>query len=249
VGSGEATDRGAAGSGGVRRWVLWAALASALLALLAAAGVYESLGEDDDLAAYDRPVLDFFATHRLAWLTPIVAAFTRVGSAPVLSVVLLALVGWLCWRRRTLYPLLVLGGAAVASVVLTVVLKTALDRSRPPYELAVPPFETSGSFPSGHTLNSTALVLVLCYLLVRLTRPRWLHAVAVVVGLAYILAMGVSRLYLGAHWLTDVVSGWALGAMLAALAVVVDRLLLRRTPARVLAPGRRGLLAGPGNLT
>ncbi|WP_147391631.1 phosphatase PAP2 family protein [Galactobacter valiniphilus] len=226
--------------GGGKRWVLWLAVTAAVLSVVAAVGIYESLGEEDDLAAYDRPVLDFFALHRLSWLTPAVAAFTRIGSAPVLSVILLLLVGILCWRRRSLYPLLLLAGAAAASVLLTVALKNALDRPRPPYELAVPPFETSGSFPSGHTLNSTALALVLCYLMLRFSRPRPLKLVAIGVALIYIAAMGVSRLYLGAHWLTDVVSGWALGLLVAALAVVVDRLLLWRAPAVIVAPPAPG---------
>ena len=245
-GQGGQLTSGGARLGRPRRGVLWAALAVAAAAAVIAAGVYESLGEDDDLAAYDRPVLDFFATHRLAWLTPLVAAFTKVGSAPVLSVLLLLLVGALCWRRRTLYPVLALGGAAAASVLLTVLLKNALDRPRPPYELAVPPFESSGSFPSGHTLNSTALVLVLVYLFWRFGVGRRLAVLATVLGLLYIAAMGLSRLYLGAHWLTDVVSGWALGVMVAALAVAVDRLLLRRTPAVIVAPpAARAGGAGP----
>jgi undecaprenyl-diphosphatase len=75
----------------------------------------------------------------------------------------------------------------------------------------VPPFESSPSFPSGHTLNATVILGLTAYLLVIwLRRKRW-RAVTVVVATVLVAAMGLSRVFLGHHWFTDVVAGWTIG--------------------------------------
>ena len=225
-------------------------LAIALAAVMLAAGVEDAMSEDEHLALWDVPVLRFFAEHRAAWLTPWVAGFTRVGSSPVLAPLLVLAAGLLSWRRRDAYPFLLLAVTAAGSVAGTVLLKGWLGRPRPPYDLAVPPWETSGSFPSGHTLNSTALALVLLALLLRSLPPRGRSArrrvlawVACLGMALYVAAMGCSRLYLGAHWFTDVVAGWLLGFAWAAFVLAVEAWWRGARGAR----GReRAVLGGPG---
>jgi undecaprenyl-diphosphatase len=116
--------------------------------------------------------------------------------------------------------------AALGSLAMTIAGKDLVARARPPQALAVPPFESSPSFPSGHTLNATVLTGVAVYLVLRrIDSPRG-RAVVVGAGALFVLTMGLSRVFLGHHWLTDVVAGWALGLAWAAVVVTAHRLHL-----------------------
>ena len=93
-------------------------------------------------------------------------------------------------------------------------------------ELAVPPLESSPSFPSGHTLNATVVVGVLAYLLlIRLVRPAARVAVLLAAS-GFVLAMGLSRVYLGHHWLSDVVAAWLFGLGWLAVVVTAHRVMV-----------------------
>ena len=85
----------------------------------------------------------------------------------------------------------------------------------------MPPYETSMSFPSGHSLNALVIVGILAYLLIRhfWDRSWWLKVLIIVLAAVYAISMGLTRVYLGHHWLTDVLAAWVLG--LAWLAVVI----------------------------
>lgn len=100
----------------------------------------------------------------------------------------------------------------VGALLITVVGKDVTGRARPPQALAVPPFEVSASFSSGHTLNATVLAGLAAYLLLIVTRRWWLGILGVVLAFGYAATMGLSRVWLGHRWLTDVVAGWLLGA-------------------------------------
>jgi undecaprenyl-diphosphatase len=129
--------------------------------------------------------------------------------------------------------------AAAGSLAMTTVGKHLIGRSRPPRELAVPPFESSPSFPSGHTLNATVIIGVLIYLwLLHLTTAR-ARAWAVAMGAFFVVSMGLSRVYLGHHWLTDVIAGWLIGLGWLAAVITAHRLHLtvrrRREAARAVS--------------
>lgn len=101
---------------------------------------------------------------------------------------------------------------AFGSVCISVAGKELVGRERPPRVLAVPPYEFSPSFPSGHTVSATAIMVVTAYLLVMWLAQTWARVVAVVLCGGYAFTMGLSRVYLGHHWLTDVVAGFGVGA-------------------------------------
>jgi membrane-associated phospholipid phosphatase len=109
---------------------------------------------------------------------------------------------------------------------MTSVGKAIVGRVRPPLTAAVPPYEYNFSFPSGHALNSTVIVGMVIYLLVRRLRTRWARAAAVIAGIIWPLAMGLSRVFLGHHWLTDVIFASLLGAAWLALVIISNRLFL-----------------------
>ena len=215
-----------------------------LSALLVAVLAYAVMASGWAPAHLDHPLLDWIAAHRIGWLTPAVAAFTKIGDTVGLGLVLAICTGLLAWRRRTWWPWVVMVVAAAGSVLLTVVLKDVIARPRPPHELAVPPFETSGSFPSGHTLNATALTLVLIYLVLRWPVRHTARIALLVVAVAFPLIIAATRLYLGAHWLTDVIAGMALGLAWACAVIAWDRRMLAR--ARLAAGAGNQAEAEPG---
>jgi membrane-associated phospholipid phosphatase len=107
------------------------------------------------------------------------------------------------WRSRT--PLILMIIAVAGSLTFTNVGKAIVGRPRPPLSDAVPPYEHAFSFPSGHTLNSTVIAGMVAYLVAsRLTSGLGI-AVCIVLAIVSAAAMGFSRIFLGHHWLTDVI--------------------------------------------
>ena len=100
----------------------------------------------------------------------------------------------------------------------------------------MPPYEYAFSFPSGHTLNSTVIAGVVAYLLLRRLTTTWARTLTVVLAVVWAVVMGLSRVFLGHHWLTDVAFAWLLGSAWLALIITAHRLFLtirrRRQDAR-----------------
>lgn len=196
-------------------------------ALTTAAGaVYDAVVEADGVAVLDHPALAAAKAARTPLLNTLVQAFTTLGGGvgmPVLAT-LVALGLVLAWRQWT--PILLIAATAAGSLTLTVVGKAVVGRMRPPLADAVPPYELTASFPSGHSLNSVALAGIVAYLLVRRQRRRRARVVTVLFAVLFAGAMGLSRVYLGHHWLTDVLVAWALGLGWLTVVITGHRLLL-----------------------
>jgi undecaprenyl-diphosphatase len=227
----------------------WTMLVTLLVAGLVVVGltalsseVYSSVTDDGELAGLDQPVLDAAVATRTPFNQTALTVFTDIGGPVGMPILASALVALMVWRWKSWSPLVLTLAAAAGSLAMTTVGKHLIGRSRPPRELAVPPFESSPSFPSGHTLNATVIIGVLVYLwLLHLTtqRARWW---AVGAGALFVISMGLSRVYLGHHWLTDVIAGWLLGLAWLTVVVTAHRLHLtirrRRERARTDPAGR-----------
>jgi len=214
--------------------------ALAVLATVASAGIYDGVEDGEGVTALDRPVLDWAMSWRTPLFDDVVTAYTNLGGTRLMVPIVLLAAGllWWWWRRPT--PAILLAIAAAGSLLMTVVGKHLVGRVRPPQELVVPPFESSPSFPSGHTLNSWVLWILIGYLVAIRTNSRPLTVVAPVLATVLAMAMGLSRVYLGHHWLTDVLVGWTLGAAWLAVIITGHRLALtvrRRTSGSPKAPG------------
>jgi membrane-associated phospholipid phosphatase len=107
-----------------------------------------------------------------------------------------------------------------------VVGKDLVGRARPPQAYAIPPYETSPSFPSGHTLNSTVIASLVAYLIVLHVTSILVRILAIVLAVGWFVAMGLSRVFLGHHWLTDVIAGWTLGLAWVAVVIGAHQLFL-----------------------
>jgi undecaprenyl-diphosphatase len=169
--------------------------------------------------AHDDPrVLAFVAGHRTPWLTSFARVLTWLGSAFVLwPVVILAGLGLWRWRRQWLpavLPALALAGAGAWSVLI----KVLVGQPRPPVSLWLGTFH-SWSYPSQHATQALATwgMLALMLMAGRSARARALLAAGAVL-IAFVV--GLTRLYLAAHWMTDVLGGWALAGVWDCLLII-----------------------------
>jgi undecaprenyl-diphosphatase len=184
-------------------------------ALVGAGWAFGALLQDvlarDELQRVDRPVAVFFVRHREAWLTRSLQDLSNLGSIRILLPLLLVVgVGWRL-RRRTWRPLVLLAGAFAGADLAFNAVKELVRRPRPPAVILLKPV-TGPSFPSGHATQAVAVYGMLAALVAAAT-PRWGRKVAAWAAAVVIAGLvGLSRLYLGAHWLTDVLAGFALGA-------------------------------------
>ncbi len=150
-----------------------------------------------------------------AWLEEAMRDMTALGSTSVLTFVTLAAAGFLAISRKRHAAMLVIG-AVVSGVLLSHALKLGFARPRPdlvPHGAAV----YTPSFPSGHAMLAAVTYLTLGVLLARTLAGQVEKVFVLGVALLLTAAVGVSRVYLGVHWPSDVLAGWALGASWALL--------------------------------
>lgn len=204
-----------------RRVVIVAACAIVFLTLL------EDVLEGD-LIRLDEAAYVLIVEHlRAGWLTPIMESISALASPVILMVMLLLIVAFAPGRRP---------GACCALnlalvVVLNQVLKFIVQRPRPEgFRLTA---ETGFSFPSGHSMVAMAFFGLLIWMVWRYERDRAVRIGCSVALAVLIVAVGVSRIYLGVHYASDVVAGFCASlAWLAFYTRVVAPLFLGETPSR-----------------
>lgn len=168
-------------------------------------------------------------------LDALMDAATFLGSSPVLAAVVgLAVVLLVVRRRRVEAVFIVI--ALVGTLVLNDGLKLLFQRQRPGFDWAEVWPETG--FPSGHSMNSFVVYLAIVLVIWRL-RGRRVGIVALVLAIVLAVSVGISRIYLGAHWLSDVIGGYLAGALWLLLLVAAWALVsrLRRGSDHDAAPG------------
>lgn len=191
---------------------------------LLSAEVYNSVVDQDGVSGLDKPALQLAKEYRNPGLDSAVTAFTNIGGGIGMPILASLLVAWLIYVSRSWRPLILVGGAAAVSITATSVGKTLLGRTRPDHIDAVPPFEFSPSFPSGHTLNTTVVIGIVVYLVCLEFRKTSARTWVITAGAVFIIAMGLSRVFLGHHWLTDVMAAWLIGAAWVGVVILAHRL-------------------------
>jgi len=129
---------------------------------------------------------------------------------------------WLVWRRHARWTALWLVATCALGTLVQQVLKAAVGRERPVWP---DPVDTAhfAAYPSGHALTATVVCGLLLWLLHRYGVGGALWGLALAVAALSVVGVGLTRIWLGVHWPSDVLGGWVLGAALVALAVLVHR--------------------------
>lgn len=190
-----------------------------LLMAVAAWGFMKIAGEvlEDDARAVDLWILHLLRTgeNKLTpigpqWLQEVMRDLTALGSPAVLTLAVITVWGYLVMARQRVMSWLALG-SALGGVLVAYSLKSLFSRARPDafFHAAL----ASGySFPSGHAMMSAIVYLTMAALIARLAPRTRLRLYVITVALLITGLVGLSRVYLGVHWASDVVGGWAAGA-------------------------------------
>lgn len=189
-------------------------LCSLVLLILVAAEWHPLLSVDGDVSR---------TTHRWAVADPDVTQAFRILTDwvwdPLTMRLLCAAVAlWLVWRRAAWLTAAWLVTVSAVGTALQQGLKAALGRERPVW---TDPVDSAhyAAYPSGHALTATVVLGLLLWLLHRHGAGPVLWRTAMSVALVSVVGVGLTRVWLGVHWPTDVVGGWLMGAMLVSLAI------------------------------
>ncbi|MBN0047236.1 phosphatase PAP2 family protein [Streptomyces actuosus] len=139
--------------------------------------------------------------------------YVVLGQRGPTAVMVAAWLGWRSWRQHTLRPLLTLGASLLLLNVTVGAAKLGMGRLGPHYATVIGSNEMGlggDIFPSGHTANAVVTWGILAYLASTPRARRWLSALSAVTA----LGVGMSTVYLGTHWLSDVLLGWAAGLLI-----------------------------------
>lgn len=234
-----------------RQWLFWGTLA---VYLVIVAGVLASTW----LVTFDWQVMFFRPYKQWPSIHAFLDYFVVLGQRGPTAVAVAAWLGWRCWRQRNLHPLLVLGASLLLLNMTVGAAKIGMGRLGPHYATAVGSNEMwlgGDIFPSGHTANAVVTWGVLAYLATTSLRRRTLSVIAALGA----LGVGMTTVYLGTHWVSDVLLGWAAG-LLVLLALpwiepgiiwVEDRLMgiILRLWLRLRPDSLRGPLPAPAGLS
>lgn len=203
-----------------------------VVAVVAAALVWYGVAHHTGLARDDLAATHWAVAHRTAPVSVVMRTATRLAgtAGSVALAVLLAL--WL--RRRTrawAWPAILLGAMA-AQALLAAGLKILTARPRPPLALELGAPARTFAFPSGHTLAGGTLALTVALAVAATTAHRLVRVLAGAVAVGAMALVAASRIYLGYHWLTDVVASGLLAVAITALCAVLAAML----------PGTRSVL-------
>ena len=204
---------------------IWLGLAIVfLLAVVIFGKVLDGYLDKDGLMMLDRPINQLVIGLRRPLLDKFMLLVTLTGNwqmivwGSLLGAVLLII----AQKRRYLMALIL---SNVSAIIILGMAKNLIGRDRPPIENALI-LEHGFAFPSGHSYFAVAFYGLLTYFWVRHFYQKWTRMGVFILGSSYILLLGLSRIYLGVHWTTDVLGALSLGV--ASLAVIVAYIEYKR---------------------
>ena len=171
---------------------------------------------EGETLAFDKKILQAFRSPDdpsqpigPVWVTSALLDLTALGGPTVLALVVLAVIGFLVLQARY-WTAFFIFMTAVSGEIVSVAMKGVFSRPRP----SIAPHlreAFSSSFPSGHAMQSAIVYLTLGTILMRVAEKRVTKIYCLAMAMLLTLLVGVSRVYLGVHYPTDVIGGWMIG--------------------------------------
>ncbi|MGC4377872.1 phosphatase PAP2 family protein [Fictibacillus sp. Mic-4] len=182
----------------------------AAICIVVFAGLSEELLENETFA-FDHAIIKEVRSFHSPALDKLMIAVTELGSTITISILLLIGMAWLWFKRKNSWGMLFFFIVVAGGGLLNLLLKNTFQRARPTVNQMV---EVTGfSFPSGHAMGNFIFYGYLGYLIVRSKRKALSKMVWTVVFAAIVLLIGVSRIYLGVHYPSDILAGFTAGAV------------------------------------
>ncbi|WP_235560952.1 phosphatase PAP2 family protein [Bacillus sp. FJAT-28004] len=198
-----------------------------LLSLMGAIGfIWISIWIGDQrIAKFDQIIISKIQGTESANLTAIMKFFSMIGSGlvvSILAVIMLVVLAKLQYRRELLFYV----GILLGSTILNTVLKLIFQRARPTIHRIV---EVNGySFPSGHSMGAFTFYGIIVFLLWKHIPNAHSRMVMIAIGSVMILAIGISRIYLGVHYPSDIVGGYLASGTWLAISIGLYQYVLER---------------------
>ena len=172
---------------------------------------------------YDTQITDFITSFRTPELNNFFQFVTDLGDlyAYIIATTLAAI--FFFFKLKNKWFLFQLLGVLILSALANIALKRAFDRARPTIEHLV--VVKTLSYPSGHAMSAMAFYGFLTYLVFQIKMKHWLRAILASIFIFLILAIGISRIYLGVHFPSDVAGGFVAGLIWVAFCVVLFNII------------------------
>ena len=211
-----------------RRCIILATI-SLILGVVIFALAYIGMQQNTGIGALNQPILSFIIKHRDSNVTNVMKIITSVVNPLSFAIVIFVVASiWAFFKRGIWRPILLAIAISIATILSTI-LKAYIMNVRPPQTDMILPFELDYSFPSGHTIVIAVFLLVLGYLVCSRHSSNGRVSSWIIVTIIGVGAVATSRLYLGYHWLTDVIASVGLGLIILAFMIFIDRIAVRRS--------------------
>ncbi|MGB4420293.1 MAG: phosphatase PAP2 family protein [Candidatus Saccharimonadales bacterium] len=195
------------------------------LGIIIFALAYISIIQKQYLYDFNKPILDWFLSVRQPIISSMAKLLTNLASATSLTLITIIItLMMIFYKKEFLRPLLLLGTMTTAVLVSTL-MKVIIMNSRPLQQNMVPSYQLDYSFPSGHTLGIWIFLLTIGYLFYsrKFSFKKYICWNLFAVLLTSIIA--ITRLYLGYHWLTDIVASVGLGLIIFSAMIFMDKFI------------------------
>jgi undecaprenyl-diphosphatase len=188
---------------------------------------------ENELGGFDEGVSTYVISFRTEWLTNYFTFATHLGDRYAYIAITILLAAYYRIRHRSWKFILQTVAVLLLASLSNIVLKRAINRARPSLEHLVS--VNTLSYPSGHSMSAMAFYGFLIFLCIRTGMQRSLRILLIAVLALLILSIGISRIYLGVHYPSDVVGGWIGGLIWVAFCTVLFSLidLLRKRKANL----------------
>ncbi|MNH95795.1 Phosphatidylglycerophosphatase B [compost metagenome] len=197
-------------------------------------GVVALFISQQKLANFDKSIIDFIRNFESSFLTKVMKGFSWIGSAEVVLILVLVLMVVLYKVLKHRLELFLLVGVVAGSGLLNVLLKLIFQRARPDLHRIVD--ATGFSFPSGHSMGAFTLYGIIAFLIWKHLSTPFRRVSVIVLSLIMIITIGVSRIYLGVHYPSDILGGYLASGMWLAIAIWWYQRYLERRAAHKHAP-------------